>query len=121
MATMKRYDHLSLIGAVCRLAPSDAEGERAATQWQDIFGVPRSRDLVAFTNARVGFTAGQAGLHEGIISISIGVKGEQARDEIIKRAERMGLSCDFSRKSVDMLGLTWYFVHTGEAEVQSRL
>ena len=91
IAGMKRNAHLSLLGAVCRLAPNDGDGEKAATQWEQTFGVPRSRDLIAFTNARVGFIQGEEGKPDGIVAISIGVKSERQRDDIFKRAHEKGL------------------------------
>ena len=120
---MKRHGHLSLLGAVCRLAPGDWGAETAASQWEATFGVPRSRDLIQFTNARVGFLHGEEGQPEGIISISIGVKGEKKRDEIFQRAKQKGvLGGDEARKWVEMLGVKWYFTLTGnDEETQSKL
>ena len=121
---MKRHAHLSLLGVVCRLAPNDWGAEKAATQWEEIFGIPRSRDLAAFTNARLGFLHGKEGQPEGIMSISIGVKGETKRNEIFKRAEERGVldGDEQSRNFVNMLGVRWNFVLTGsDDEPQSKL
>src|ERR1700761_8378370 len=63
---MKKHAHLSLLAAVCRLAPGDWGSELASTQWEQTFGVPRSRDLIQFTNARIGFVHGEEGKREGI-------------------------------------------------------
>ena len=59
---MKRSEHLSLEGCVLRLQPGDYDHEAASRQWEETFGVARSRDLLAFTNARLGFTPGREGL-----------------------------------------------------------
>ena len=107
---MKRTEHLSLAGVVCRLAPGDRMSELAATQWEQTFGIPRSRDLNAFTNARLGFIAGQEGEPEGIVSITIGVKGEKRRDAIFKRAEALHLvKHEKSGRYIQMFGLRWNF------------
>ncbi len=123
IAGMKRNAHLSLLGAACRLSPSDGSGESAATQWEEIFGVPRSRDLIAFTNARIGFIHGEEGEPDGIVSISIGVSDERRRDEIYKRAEGRGLfENDGWSRWVDMLGIKWYFSLTSNDDgKQSKL
>src|ERR1700730_6727268 len=52
---MKRRSHLHLHSVVCRLAPGDVDHEAASREWEDIFGIPRSRGLLAFTNAQIGF------------------------------------------------------------------
>ena len=123
IAKMKQYGHLSLLGAVCRLAPGDWGAELAATQWEQTFGVPRSRDLIQFTNARVGFLHGEEGHREGIESITIGVVGERRRQDIFKRAQEMGIleTDEQKRKSVRMFGIKWGFVLTGEDERSSKL
>lgn len=117
---MKRNGHLSLLGVVCRLGPNDGDGESAATQWEQIFGIPRSRDLVAFTNARLGFMRGEEGKQDGIVSISIGVRGENKRNEILQRAEKRGLlERDGGSRWVDMFGIKWYFSLTSNDEEQT--
>lgn len=119
---MKKYAHLSLLGAVTRLIPGEGTGEEAATQWERIFGVPRSRDLCAFTNARLGFLRGQDGKPDGIESISVGVVGDRRRREVFRRAEEMGLlDGDGLMKWVKMFGIKWHFVLTGEDEWDSKL
>lgn len=122
IAKMKQYSHLSLLGAVCRLAPGDWGAELASTQWEQIFGVPRSRDLAQFTNARVGFLHGEEGEQEGMISITIGVVGERRRDEILQRAQQAGVvKQEKGRPVVEMVGVRWNFVLTGEDEWASKL
>lgn len=117
IAAMKRSEHLSLLGVVCRLEPSEQSGEKAATQWEQTFGVPRSRDLNAFTNARLGFVAGQEGLPAGIISITIGVRGQKRREDIFRRAQKYGVvKTERGRWQIEMLGVRWEFVLTGYEE-----
>ncbi|KAK5175007.1 uncharacterized protein LTR77_000143 [Saxophila tyrrhenica] len=116
-AKMKEYRHLSLIGAVCRLAPGDWGAELASTQWEQTFGIPRSRDLCQFTNARVGFVHGEEGELEGMVSVSVGVVGERRRKAIFDRAREMGaLKEERERRYVDMVGVRWNFSLTGEDE-----
>jgi len=117
-AGMKRHADLSLVGCICRLAPGDNDGESASRQWEDIFGVPRSRDLVAFTNARLGFIRGEEGKPEGIVSITIAVKGQKTFDGIQERASQMGLCGD---GWINMVGVRWYFSHAGEDTSTSKL
>lgn len=123
IACMKRNAQLSLAGVVCRLGPNDGDGERAATQWEETFGVPRSRDLIAFTNARIGFISGEEGKPEGIVSISIGVKGEKKRSEILQRSEERGLlESDAGSRWINMFGIKWYFTLTSNDDgSQSKL
>lgn len=122
LPAMKKYGHLSLLGAVCRVAPGQGTGEEASRQWEQIFGVARSRDLLAFTNARVGFITGHPGEQEGIVRITIGVVGQRRIDGILERAEEMGvLRTDGSRRWVDMIGVEWNFSLTGEDERPSKL
>ena len=119
---MKEYGHLFLLGAVCRLEPGDWGSEVAATQWEQTFGVPRSRDLIQFTNARVGFLHGEEGKDQGIESISIGVAGEKRRQEIFKRADERGVvEGDGLRRWINMLGVKWHFTVTGEDQPSSKL
>lgn len=120
---MKRNSHLSLLGVVCRLAPNDGDGETAATQWEQIFGAPRSRDLVAFTNARLGFIHGEEGKPDGIVSISIGINSDVKRQAVFQRAEERGLfETDGSSRWINMFGIKWYFALTGnDDKSQSKL
>ncbi|KAF2009478.1 hypothetical protein BU24DRAFT_75694 [Aaosphaeria arxii CBS 175.79] len=106
---MKRASHLSLEGCVLRLAPGDVGHEAAARQWEEIFGVVRSRDLLAFTNARVGFVPGEEGKHEGIVSITVGVRGKENLEGILERAKKEGLC---GNGWIEMVGVKWHFVLT---------
>lgn len=107
---MKRSEHLSLQGCVLRLQPGDCGHEAASREWEEIFGVARSRDLLAFTNARVGFVPGKEGLSEGLISITVGVKGKDKLEAIQKRASEAGVWTD---QGIEMCGVKWGFVLTG--------
>ncbi|KAF2641192.1 hypothetical protein P280DRAFT_399231 [Massarina eburnea CBS 473.64] len=109
-AGMKRVSHLSLEGCVLRLAPGDVGHEAAARQWEEIFGVARSRDLLAFTNARLGFVSGREGIKEGLLSITVGVRGKDRLHGILDRASKEGLCGD---GWINMCGIRWYFVLTG--------
>ena len=112
---MKRSAHLSLEGCVLRLQPGDYDHEAAARQWEEIFGVERSRDLLAFTNARIGFVPGQRGRSEGLVSLTIGVKGRDKLDAILRRAREAGV-CDDG--GVQMCGVKWNFVLTGHEDAK---
>ena len=120
-AGMKRHGDLFLLGAVLRLAPGDNDAEGGSKQWEALFGVTRSRDLLAFTNARMGFIPGREGQTEGLVSVTIGVKGQKRLDGIYQRAKEMGLSGEHG--GIDMIGVRWHFVHLGEldGEAWSRL
>lgn len=110
---MRRSAHLSLEGCILRLQPGDYGHEAAARQWEETFGVARSRDLLAFTNARVGFVPGQDACPEGLISITVGVRGQGSLDAIVERARKADV---FSGGSVNMCGVRWNFVLTGHEE-----
>lgn len=119
MASMRKHAHLSILGTVCRIRPQDPGSELAATQWQDTFGVSRVRDLLGFTNARVGFVRGEEGKPEGIISVTVGVHGQRAKDAILARArEKDVVGAD---GQVEMVGVRWNFSLTGDDEFASKL
>lgn len=107
---MRRAAHLSLEGCILRLHADDYEHEAAGRQWEETFGVARSRDLLAFTNARLGFIAGQQGCEEGLVSITVGVKGQEMLEAILRRANEAGVCVD---GHVNMCGVRWNFVLTG--------
>lgn len=110
---MHRSKHLNLAGCVLRLQPGDWEHEGAARQWEEIFGIARSRDLSAFTNARLGFIPGRAGLPEGLVSISVGVDGKDKLDGIRQRASKVGA---LRGGHIEMCGVKWFFSLTGHGE-----
>jgi hypothetical protein len=110
-AAMKRRSHFHLHGVVCRLAPGDVDHEAVSREWEDIFGIPRSRDLLAFTNARMGFIRGVEGQPDGLASITIGVEGRDEFNAILDRAREEGLCGD---GWINMLGVKLYFTCMGE-------
>jgi hypothetical protein len=101
---MKRSAHLTLEGCVLRLQPGDSGHEGAARQWEETFGVARSRDLLAFTNARMGFVAGRQGQPEGLLSVTIGVSDRDKLDAIKARAKEAGVYAD---GHLIMCGVQW--------------
>ncbi|PSN74043.1 hypothetical protein BS50DRAFT_595526 [Corynespora cassiicola Philippines] len=115
---MKRNAHLSLEGCVLRLAPGDVGHEAAARQWEEIFGVGRSRDLLAFTNSRLGFIPGREGESEGLVTITVGVDGTDRLQGILDRASKLGLCGD---GWINMVGIRWYFVLTGQDAAKGKL
>lgn len=117
-AAMKRTAGLTLQGCVLRLAPGDSDHEAAARQWEDIFGVVRNRDLLAFTNARMGFVPGREGLHEGLVSITVGVDGLDKLEAIRARAKDAGV---YGPEGIVMCGVQWHFSLTGHGELASKL
>jgi hypothetical protein len=115
---MKRSSHLTLEGCVLRLRPGELDHEAAARQWEEIFGVARSRDLLAFTNARLGFVAGREGLPEGLVSITVGVDGQDRLDAIRERAREAGVLVD---RRFEMCGIQWNLVLKGHGDVKGKL
>ncbi|KAF2123533.1 hypothetical protein P153DRAFT_303653 [Dothidotthia symphoricarpi CBS 119687] len=112
---MYRSRHLNLQGCVLRLQPGDYGHEDAARQWEEMFGVARSRDLSAFTNARLGFVPGREGQPEGLVSISVGVNGKETLDCIHERAREAGA---FQNGCIEMCGIKWVFSLTGHSELK---
>ncbi|KAI4605825.1 hypothetical protein J4E83_010488 [Alternaria metachromatica] len=117
-AGMERTEHLTLEGCVLRLQPGDLGHEAAAREWEAIFGVVRSRDLLAFTNARLGFIPGRQGQPEGLVSITIGVKGQDQYDAILERARQAGVC---GNDGIDMCGVKWYLALTGHSATKGKL
>ncbi|KAF2713899.1 hypothetical protein K504DRAFT_399505 [Pleomassaria siparia CBS 279.74] len=115
---MKRASHLSLEGCVLRLSPGDLGHEAAAREWEEIFGVARSRDQLTFTNARLGFIPGRDGEPEGLVSITVGVNGRDKLDGILDRARKEGVC---GEGWISMCGVKWYFVLTGVVEGKGKL
>jgi hypothetical protein len=106
-AGMKRCSHLRLVSVVCRLAPGDVDTQAAVRQWEELFGVPRVRDELAFTNAWMKFIQGREGEAEGLESITIAVEGEERFNAILDAAREESLCGD---GWINMLGIKWYFV-----------
>jgi hypothetical protein len=115
---MQRAQHLALEGCVLRLRPGDVAHEDAARQWEETFGVARSRDLLAFTNAKIGFTSGREGQHGGLVSITIGVQGRDKYDAICKRASDAGIHRD---GCILMCGIKWYLILLGQGKSKGKL
>ena len=95
------------MSATLKLAPGDADVGAATTQWQDMFGIPRSGNEMYFTNARLTFLPGSEGKVEGLNSITIAVQGRDRMAQILDRARKEGLCRD---RWIEMLGVRWYFV-----------
>jgi hypothetical protein len=118
MAAMRHASYLRLVGVVLRLDPRDDDTEGAARQWEDIFGVVRRKDLICFTNARMGFVAGIKGQSEGIHSITIAVEGKERIERMLWAAQDEGLCGD---GFVNMCGVRWYFIDAaGAAAAQGK-
>jgi hypothetical protein len=111
-ALMKKHSDLHLVGALLRLAPGEVDTEAASRQWEQIFGVGMSRDLLAFTNARMGFVRGEEGKKEGLDSITISVEGKDRLEGILQRAKEEGLCGD---GCINMCGVRWFFGNAGGA------
>jgi len=108
---MRRSAHLSLEGCILRLQLGDYGHEAAARQWEETFGVARSRDLLAFTNARMGFVPGRDTHPEGLVSITVGVRGQANLDGILERARERGVC---QNGVVNMCGVRWNFSLTAQ-------
>lgn len=117
-AGMERAEHLTLAGCVLRLQPGDADYEAAARQWEGLFGVVRSRDLLVFTNTKLGFVPGREGQPEGLLSITVGVSGTDKLDAIRERARRAGAWAD---GRITMCGVGWDLVLTGHGADKGKL
>ncbi|KAF1850320.1 uncharacterized protein K460DRAFT_270888 [Cucurbitaria berberidis CBS 394.84] len=115
---MKRSEHLTLEGCVLRLQPGDVGHEAGARQWEEIFGVARSRDLLAFTNARLGFIPGREGQPEGLVSITVGVNSKGKLEAIFDRAGQAGVC---GNGSIEMCGVKWFFSLTGHNQSKGKL
>ncbi|KAH7381344.1 hypothetical protein DE146DRAFT_624502 [Phaeosphaeria sp. MPI-PUGE-AT-0046c] len=112
---MKRSGDLTLEGCVLRLQPGDTDHEAAARQWEETFGVTRSRDLLAFTNARVGFVGGREGQPDGLLSITIGVNGRERLADIVSRAKEAGVYAD---GRLTMCGVQWNLILKGHGQTK---
>lgn len=112
-AGMKRHSDLHLVGAVCRLAPGNCDSQAAAKLWEEVFGVQRNQDQLAFTNAQIRFVPGVEGQPEGLESITVAVEGEERMAGILDRASKEGLC---GNGWINMVGVKWYFVLAGVGE-----
>ncbi|EER24356.1 hypothetical protein CPC735_057260 [Coccidioides posadasii C735 delta SOWgp] len=112
-AGMRRCSHLHLVGIHCRLEPGDLDIEAALNQWEEVFGVPRTRENLQFTNAWMSFVEGKEGASDGLVSITIAVQGKQKLDRIFSAARSFDLP--HGDGWIDMLGLRWHFVLSNDA------
>lgn len=103
---MKQTSHLHLLQCTLRLGSEDSNVAGAAKQWSDLFGVPVSRDELAFTNARMSFVPGSEGKSEGLHSITIGVETKRELNGILNRAREAGL-WRAADGSFLLLGVLW--------------
>ena len=117
-AAMKRQSHLSFISAVCRLAPGDTNTGAATQQWERFFGVSKSGNTLQFTNAKLEFIQGEQGKPEGLVSITIGVKGKDNFNKILETASKEDICGD---GWINMVGVKWYFVLLDESASKSKL
>lgn len=117
-AAMSRCSHLQLIGADCRLAPGDSDTESAARKWSEIFGIKQEGNELVFTNSRLRFSKGSAHKPEGLESITIGIRGRKAYEQILARAQRGNVS---QSGGAAMLGVQWVFVLLDGDAKESRL
>lgn len=115
---MKNARHLSLEGCVLRLQSGDLGHEAASRQWEELFGIARSDDLLAFTNARLGFVPGREGQPEGIVSITVGVSDSVKLDHILERARAAGVCRD---GHFDMCGVRWHLSLTSQDKRSPKL
>src|ERR1700742_813292 len=83
LAAMRHASYLRLVGVILRLEPDDDDTEGAARQWEETFGIVRRKDLLCFTNARMGFVAGLKGQPDGIHSITIAVEGKERLERML--------------------------------------
>jgi len=117
---MRRNGDLHLLDATLRLAPGETDTQKAALQWETIFGVQKNKESIEFTNAKIGFIKGEEGKVDGIVNVTIGVEGERRLTEIIWRAKFQGIALNESG-CLDMLGVEWRFVLVDEERQISRL
>lgn len=108
---MRQAADLHLSGVLLRLGAGDVDTEGASKQWSQIFGVPTSRDLLAFTNARMGFVRGEEGKREGLDCITVAVNGKERFEGILDAARELGLCGD---GWINMCGVRWFFVDAGQ-------
>lgn len=104
---MKNSAALHLLGCTLRLGPGDEDVNAAAQQWSDTFGIPVTRNELAFTNSRMAFVKGEQGKPEGLLSVTVGVDGKARMQGILDRASKAGLCGD---GWFEMVGVRWYLV-----------
>lgn len=117
-AKMKQCAHLEFVSATCRLEPGDDDTERAAKQWERLFGVASRDSELLFTNMRLTFVPGVEGKSTGLESITIRVNSKQHFDRILDAASKLGLR---EASCIHMLGLKWHIVLADGWQEKSRL
>ena len=117
-AAMSRCSHLQLLGANCRLAPGDNDTMGAAQKWREIFGIKQDGNKSVFTNCRLQFSEGSPHKPDGLQSITVGIRGRKAYDQVLARAQRENVCRD---GSIHMLGIQWNFVLLDGDTKESRL
>lgn len=115
-AAMSRCSHLQLLGAECRLMPGDDNTNNAAQKWEEIFGIVREGNELVFTNSRLRFREGDSRKSEGLQSITVGIRGRKAYEQVLDRAQNESVYKD---GRVHMLGFEWCFVLLDGDEVGS--
>lgn len=109
---MSRRTHLQLLGATCRLAAGDNSNCRdtasAARKWEELFGVHAQGNENVFTNCRVRFVPNPGDLPDGLVSVTVGIRGKEAYERVLFAAGEEGLMSWDGR--VFMLGVEWEFV-----------
>lgn len=106
-ASMSRCSHLQLLGADCRLGSGDNDTEGAARKWKDVFGIKQEGNELVFTNSRLKFIRGVSDASDGLLGITIGVRGRESYEEVLAGARRENVYRD---GCAHMLGIKWNFV-----------
>ncbi|PLN78354.1 hypothetical protein BDW42DRAFT_144628 [Aspergillus taichungensis] len=109
---MSRRTHLQLLGATCRLASGNnsnsGDATIAARKWEELFGVHAQGNENVFTNCRMRFVSNPGDLPDGLVSVTVGIRGEEAYERVLFAAGEEGLISWDGR--VSMLGVEWEFV-----------
>ncbi|KAH6679096.1 hypothetical protein B0J14DRAFT_579997 [Halenospora varia] len=107
---MKKYFHLHILSATCRLTPGDDDIVGATRQWENLFGVPRgdTKGECQFTNAKLIFLPGREGEKDGLIEVCIGAETDAQLTDINVRAKANGVLNEDGQ--VEMIGIRWKFI-----------
>ena len=106
---MKKTLHLHLLGCNLHLGSNDTNADGATQQWSNTFGIPVSHGHLVFTNAKIGFSYGQAELSEGLLYITIAVDDKNRMNEILDRARAAGKTVHTPGAWFEMVGVRWNF------------
>lgn len=107
---MKRTAHLHLIGCNLHLGGGETDSAGAGKQWSENFGIPVTRDELAFSNARIGFSCGQDDRPEGLADITIAVDQVDQMNVILDRARAAGKTVHKPGDWFEMVGVRWNLV-----------